>query len=210
MSGLTPGAQDLLVATDRGTVTVPFVTAVPIVDVEGGVVVIDAPPGLLMMTQSRSAAVPLSSCVSIDPLSSPTTSRPSLLMGKAEQTGLVDLHAHDLRNWATGNIAASTIPVWRWCRHGDARGRGPRAGQGTLRPASGASRRRGPTRRGSVSSRPSLHEAPLSQGRGGPRTPTRSSSPLREGHRCARRWALPNAGGWGCRVSVVTTSPQQQ
>jgi len=24
------------------------------------------------------------------------------LMGKAEQTGLVDLHAHDLRNWATG------------------------------------------------------------------------------------------------------------
>ena len=49
VSGLTPGAaQDLLlVATDRGTVMVPFVTAlVPTVDVEGGVVVIDAPPGL--------------------------------------------------------------------------------------------------------------------------------------------------------------------
>ena len=48
VSGLTPGAaQDLLlVATDRGTVMVPFVTAlVPTVDVEGGVV-IDAPPGL--------------------------------------------------------------------------------------------------------------------------------------------------------------------
>ena len=49
VSGLTPGAaQDLLlVATDRGTVMVPFVTAlVPTVDVEGGVVIIDAPPGL--------------------------------------------------------------------------------------------------------------------------------------------------------------------
>lgn len=49
VSGLTPGAaQDLLlVATDAGTVMVPFVTAiVPTVDVEGGVVVIDAPPGL--------------------------------------------------------------------------------------------------------------------------------------------------------------------
>ena len=49
VSGLTPGAaQDLLlVATDRGTVMVPFVTAlVPTVDVEGGIVVIDAPPGL--------------------------------------------------------------------------------------------------------------------------------------------------------------------
>ena len=49
VSGLTPGAaQDLLlVATDRGTVMVPFVTAlVPTVDVEGGFVVIDAPPGL--------------------------------------------------------------------------------------------------------------------------------------------------------------------
>ena len=49
VSGLTPGAaQDLLlVATERGTVMVPFVTAlVPTVDVEGGVVIIDAPPGL--------------------------------------------------------------------------------------------------------------------------------------------------------------------
>ena len=49
VSGLTPGAaQDLLlVATEHGTVMVPFVTAlVPTVDVEGGVVVIDAPPGL--------------------------------------------------------------------------------------------------------------------------------------------------------------------
>ena len=49
VSGLTPGAaQDLLlVATDHGTVMVPFVTAlVPTVDVEGGIVVIDASPGL--------------------------------------------------------------------------------------------------------------------------------------------------------------------
>lgn len=49
VSGLTHGAaQDLLlVATGRGTVMVPFVTAlVPTVDVERGVVVIDAPPGL--------------------------------------------------------------------------------------------------------------------------------------------------------------------
>ena len=49
VSGLTPGAaQDLLlVSTDRGTVMGPFVTAlVPTVDVEGGVVIIDAPPGL--------------------------------------------------------------------------------------------------------------------------------------------------------------------
>ena len=46
---MTPvAAQDLLlVSTDRGTVMVSFVTAlVPTVDVEGGVVVIDAPPGL--------------------------------------------------------------------------------------------------------------------------------------------------------------------
>ena len=34
-------------ATDRGSVMVPFVTAlVPTVNVEGGFVVIDAPPGL--------------------------------------------------------------------------------------------------------------------------------------------------------------------
>ena len=49
VSGLIPGAaQDLLlVATDRGSVMVPFVTAlVPTVNVEGGFVVIDAPPGL--------------------------------------------------------------------------------------------------------------------------------------------------------------------
>ena len=49
VSGLTPGAaQDLLlVSTDRGSVMVPFVRAlVPTVDVEGGFVVIDAPPGL--------------------------------------------------------------------------------------------------------------------------------------------------------------------
>lgn len=49
VSGLRPGAaQDLLlVATEHGTVMVPFVTAlVPTVDVEGGAVVIDAPPGL--------------------------------------------------------------------------------------------------------------------------------------------------------------------
>ena len=49
MSGLTPGAaQDLLlVATPNGRVMVPFVSAlVPTVDVEGGLVVIDAPPGL--------------------------------------------------------------------------------------------------------------------------------------------------------------------
>lgn len=49
VSGLTPGAaQDLLlVATPRGSVMVPFVTAlVPTVDVDSGFVVIDAPPGL--------------------------------------------------------------------------------------------------------------------------------------------------------------------
>ena len=49
VSGLTPGAaQDLLlVKTQAGTVMVPFVTQlVPTVDVEGGFVVIDAPPGL--------------------------------------------------------------------------------------------------------------------------------------------------------------------
>ena len=49
VSGLTPGAaQDLLlVTTEAGTVMVPFVTQlVPTVDVEGGFVVIDAPPGL--------------------------------------------------------------------------------------------------------------------------------------------------------------------
>ena len=49
VTGLTPGAaQDLLlVKTPAGTVMVPFVTQlVPTVDVEGGVVIIDAPPGL--------------------------------------------------------------------------------------------------------------------------------------------------------------------
>ena len=49
ITGLTPGAaQDLLlVKTPAGTVMVPFVTQlVPTVDVEGGVVIIDAPPGL--------------------------------------------------------------------------------------------------------------------------------------------------------------------
>lgn len=49
VSGLTPGAaQDLLlVKTQAGTVMVPFVTQlVPTVDVEGGFVVIDAPPGM--------------------------------------------------------------------------------------------------------------------------------------------------------------------
>ena len=49
VSGLTPGAaQDLLlVATPNGRVMGPFVSAlVPTVDVEGGLVVIDAPPGL--------------------------------------------------------------------------------------------------------------------------------------------------------------------
>ncbi len=49
VTGLTPGAaQDLLlVKTPVGTVMVPFVTQlVPTVDVEGGVVIIDAPPGL--------------------------------------------------------------------------------------------------------------------------------------------------------------------
>ena len=49
VTGLTPGAaQDLLlVKTQAGTVMVPFVTQlVPTVDVEGGFVVIDAPPGL--------------------------------------------------------------------------------------------------------------------------------------------------------------------
>ncbi len=49
VTGLTPGAaQDLLlVKTPTGTVMVPFVTQlVPTVDIEGGVVIIDAPPGL--------------------------------------------------------------------------------------------------------------------------------------------------------------------
>ena len=49
VTGLTPGAaQDLLlVKTPAGTVMVPFVSQlVPTVDVEGGVVIIDAPPGL--------------------------------------------------------------------------------------------------------------------------------------------------------------------
>ena len=49
VTGLTPGAaQDLLlVKTPARTVMVPFVTQlVPTVDVEGGVVIIDAPPGL--------------------------------------------------------------------------------------------------------------------------------------------------------------------
>mgnify|MGYP000211120227 FL=1 len=49
VTGLTPGAaQDLLlVKTPAGTVMVPFVTQLmPTVDVEGGVVIIDAPPGL--------------------------------------------------------------------------------------------------------------------------------------------------------------------
>lgn len=49
VTGLTPGAaQDLLlVKTPAGTVMVPFVTQlVPTIDVEGGVVIIDAPPGL--------------------------------------------------------------------------------------------------------------------------------------------------------------------
>ena len=49
VTGVTPGAaQDLLlVKTPAGTVMVPFVTQlVPTVDVEGGVVIIDAPPGL--------------------------------------------------------------------------------------------------------------------------------------------------------------------
>lgn len=49
VTGLTPGAaQDLLlVKTPAGTVMVPFVTQlVPTVDVDGGVVIIDAPPGL--------------------------------------------------------------------------------------------------------------------------------------------------------------------
>ena len=49
VSGLTPGAaQDLLlVSTPHGRVMVPFVSAlVPTVDVEGGVVIIDPPPGL--------------------------------------------------------------------------------------------------------------------------------------------------------------------
>ena len=49
MSGLRPGgAQDLLlVGTERGEVMVPFVRQlVPTVDVEGGRVVIDPPPGL--------------------------------------------------------------------------------------------------------------------------------------------------------------------
>ena len=49
VTGLTPGAaQDLLlVKTPAGTIMVPFVTQlVPTVDVEGGVVIIDAPPGL--------------------------------------------------------------------------------------------------------------------------------------------------------------------
>ena len=49
VSGLRPGAaQDLLlVDTPAATVMVPFVSAlVPTVDVDGGVVVIDPPPGL--------------------------------------------------------------------------------------------------------------------------------------------------------------------
>lgn len=49
VSGLRPGgAQDLLlVGTERGEVMVPFVRQlVPTVDVEGGRVVIDPPPGL--------------------------------------------------------------------------------------------------------------------------------------------------------------------
>lgn len=49
VTGLQPGAaQDLLlVDTDRGTVMVPFVHAlVPEVDVEGGTITVDAPPGL--------------------------------------------------------------------------------------------------------------------------------------------------------------------
>ena len=49
VTGLTPGAaQDLLlVKTPAGTVMGPFVTQlVPTIDVEGGVVIIDAPPGL--------------------------------------------------------------------------------------------------------------------------------------------------------------------
>ena len=55
------------------------------------------------------------------------------LVGKARESGLIDVHVHDLRQWTHDrHRTVDDTPVRRWRRHGDeagALGRGPgRAG----------------------------------------------------------------------------------
>ena len=86
-------AQDLLVIrTPEREVLFPFVSAlVPEVDVRGGRIVIDDRPGLLAGLLMRIDVVTIFPEY-LAPLG-------LSLPGKAQESGLLDLHVHDLRDW---------------------------------------------------------------------------------------------------------------
>ena len=104
--------QDLLAVTPapgtsrQAEVLVPFVAAIAVeVDLAGGRLVIDPPPGLLDLGQAGSMAMAMrrAEAVKIDVITifpeyfSPL--RVSLL-GKAAERGLIEFAVHDLRTWA--------------------------------------------------------------------------------------------------------------
>ena len=127
------GAQDLLEvrATDGRATLVPFVAAlVPEVDVAGRRVVVADRPGLVApYPDELSPAMTLRiDLVTIFPAYFDALDLS--LAGKARETGLLDVHVHDLRDWTHDrHRTVDDTPYGGGAGHGDeagAVGRGPR------------------------------------------------------------------------------------
>ena len=129
---------------------------VPTVDVAAGVVVVDAPRGLLDDLDAADAApTGLSRCASTSSRSSPSTSRRSGSRSSARprQPGMLDVAVHDLRDFTHDrHRTVDDTPAGGGAGHGHAaralgRGARPRAGRPGRAALGGAERRGRPARR---------------------------------------------------------------